>query len=615
MYYPRRKAGCLLLEKADKISAKIQQWKRKFFPSLQLLKNLEVCSSVQTFMFLRTIKTWCSILSKHNVYYVGVQKLKSFTHATIYWGPHNILANNLSRLHCQVTLAQIAEGKKLVEPAEVSIEKENKAYFLDQEYSGLYNEDIWECIECYLNLPDTPYPDENQLNYAYIRELQQQDKQLLALQVKYPDNYDNLQLDDNVDDIICDKKDAAQPNWKIALPESMVVDTVKWFYQVMGHPGEKRSQDTLNQRYYHPRLHCHIEKLKCKDCQKHKLEGCGYGLLPKWEVRIAPWEEVAINLIGPWRVKVNSQQVEFNALTCIDMALNLVELICVDNKTAKHICDKFTQSWFCQYPYLVRCLHNKGGELIGQNFQWLLEIFSIKDVCSSSKNSQSNATCERMHQKVTNVLSTLVNTNPPQNMTQARDIIDDSLATAMHAMQTTVATTLGSTPGALAFSWDMFLNIPLIPDWQAIARTYEHHVNENLWRANRKQRQYAYALGQQVLKKVHDLTNLGVGTEGPYTIEHVRVNGNLTILLREGITERINRRRVLLYRWTIPHTPVKTILSMDCIKVFNFYLWSFFLHLTFQWVVGGVFLGPVSVCSSMAEWVLPWMGRVSCPWK
>ncbi len=58
-----------------------------------------------------------------------------------------------------------------------------------------------------------------------------------------------------------------------------------------------------------------------------------------------------------------------------------------------------------------------------------------------------------MHQTVNNVLKTLVHTNPPQNMTQARDIIDDALATAVHAMQTTVATTLvGSTPGALAFA-------------------------------------------------------------------------------------------------------------------------------------------------------------------
>jgi hypothetical protein len=152
-----------------------------------------------------------------------------------------------------------------------------------------------------------------------------------------------------------------------------------------------------------------------------------------------------------------------------------------------------------------------------------------------------------MHQTVNNVLRTLVHTNPPQNMTQTRDIIDNALATAMHAMQTTVAATLGSTPGALAFACDMFLNVLLIADRQAIAHTPELHVNENLRCANRKQRQYDYAPGQQVLKKVHDPTKLGVRTEGPCTIEHVHVNGNLTILLCEGITERINKCRVLLY--------------------------------------------------------------------
>ncbi len=57
-----------------------------------------------------------------------------------------------------------------------------------------------------------------------------------------------------------------------------------------------------------------------------------------------------------------------------------------------------------------------------------------------------------MHQTVNNVLRTLVHTNPPQNMTQDRDIIDDALAIAVHAMQTTIDTTLGSTPGALAFA-------------------------------------------------------------------------------------------------------------------------------------------------------------------
>jgi hypothetical protein len=52
-------------------------------------------------------------------------------------GPCNIIVNNLLRLHCLVTPAQIVEEKKLIESTEVSNEEEDKTYFLDQEYSGL----------------------------------------------------------------------------------------------------------------------------------------------------------------------------------------------------------------------------------------------------------------------------------------------------------------------------------------------------------------------------------------------------------------------------------------------------------------------------------------------
>ncbi len=87
----------------------------------------------------------------------------------------------------------------------------------------------------------------------------------------------------------------------------------------------------------------------------------------------------------------------------------------------------------------------------------------------------------------------------------------------------------------------------LIADWQAIAHTPEHHVNQNLQCANRKQCQFDYAPGQQVLKKVHNPTKLGVRTKSPYTIERIYVNGNVIILLREGIIEHINIHRVLSY--------------------------------------------------------------------
>ncbi len=75
------------------------------------------------------------------------------------------------------------------------------------------------------------------------------------------------------------------------------------------------------------------------------------------------------------------------------------------------------------------------------------------------------------------VLRTLVHANPPHNMTQARDIIHE-LATAMHAMQTTIATTIGSNSRFSCFCSDMFLKVPLITDLQATTHACEYHAKQ-----------------------------------------------------------------------------------------------------------------------------------------
>ena len=115
-------------------------------------------------------------------------------------------------------------------------------------------------------------------------------------------------------------------------------------------------------------------------------------------------------------------------------------------------------------------------------------------------------------------------------------------------MRASISTTLGGSPGSLVFSRDMFLNIPLIADWHLIAQRREQLVNESLRRQNLKRRRYDYVQGQRVLKKIHDPTKLGERTEGPYVIQSVHVNGTVTIILRTGVTERINIRRVIPYR-------------------------------------------------------------------
>jgi hypothetical protein len=109
------------------------------------------------------------------------------------------------------------------------------------------------------------------LSYSHIRERQQEDEKLLALLKKNPDNYFYDSLDDDVEDIICYRKYADKDDWKIALPESMVPEVITWFHQVLGHPGQTRLRETLQQRYYHPQLRGQIDRFRCEHCQRFKL--------------------------------------------------------------------------------------------------------------------------------------------------------------------------------------------------------------------------------------------------------------------------------------------------------------------------------------------------------
>ena len=65
-----------------------------------------------------------------------------------------------------------------------------------------------------------------------------------------------------------------------------------------------------------------------------------------------------------------------------------------------------------------------------------------------------------MHHTVGNFLHTLLYRKTLLNMTQASDIVDKALAQEIHALRMTIMTTFRNSPGSLAFSKDIFLNIP-----------------------------------------------------------------------------------------------------------------------------------------------------------
>ena len=315
------------------------------------------------------------------------------------------------------------------------------------------------------------------------------------------------------------------------MPEAQIEPVIKWFHQVLGHPGENRLRETIIMRYYHPDLRRNIDNFVCDTCKRYKLSGRGFGFLPGRDVNIHLWHEVAVDLIGSWSIEIIDKWYKFNSLTSIYLVTNIVDLIRVDRNTSAQIRSKWKQSW----PRIY--IHDNGEEFNCWEFQDLLRAASIKDVPTTSWNPQANASFERMHQTVGNILRVILYTNPPRTVANAADLIDQAIATAMHSMKVNVTSTIKVSPGSLVFGIDIILDIPLIAYWKMIQHDRQTLVNERLYQANEGRRRFDYIQWQRLLKKKDRPDKLGELTEGPYQITRVHTNVTVSIDLCPNVTE------------------------------------------------------------------------------
>eukprot|EP00957_Ditylum_brightwellii_P162848 12400741-Ditylum_brightwellii.AAC.1 len=192
-------------------------------------------------------------------------------------------------------------------------------------------------------------------------------------------------------------------------------------------------------------------------------------------------------------------------------------MICIENKTAEHVAQQFKNVWLLCYPCPGKYIHDNGGEFIGGAFQQMLQQVGINDAPTTSRNLQANSVCKRLHQTVANILR--VTTNGVANvMQQATRAVDDALATTTHATQCAVSRAIGTSPGAMVYQRDMFINLPVLADLVTIPDCCQEIINKNLHQQNLKRCEWNYAVGQEVLIKTVDPTKLQPRAHGPYTI-------------------------------------------------------------------------------------------------
>jgi len=414
----------------------------------------------------------------------------------------------------------------------------------DSFYSLLEEEEL---LDCFLNHP-SPYDTQNPLDLNDLAMRQMTDLDLIQAQQDFPLNYQMQQV--HGVNVLCFIPGPNEP-WKIAIPTASLTEVIRWFHQYLNHAGSTRLFNTINNHYWHPHLRRQVNDFvsKCDTCQRYKLIGRSYGKLPELQATVAPWTEVAVDLIGPWIVDLgNNQFVTFMALTMIDPVTGLAELVRINNKTSEHIAMLFENEWLARYPRPECCIHDNGGEFTGWAFQRILQLNQIKDVPTTVKNPQSNAICERMHQTVGNVLRTLLHVHRPTNVQQITELVDTALSTTMHAIRSTVHNTLQMSPGAVVFNRNMLLNIPLIADLHQIHARRQLLINEDLRRANNARLSHDYQVNEMVMIKEPDPSKMEAKSRGPFQIVRVHANGTVTLQTKPNVTERINIRRIKPYR-------------------------------------------------------------------
>ena len=458
-------------------------------------------------------------------------------------GEHNVVADALSR----VPRSAVGESTTPKESLFVEEEIEKRA---DEYYFGPCAEPDCLLTDCLLFYPRFDNEDRYPFDFNTIEHYQNEDETLQALLVENPEMYKKRPMGGA--EVICiGESDSGDASGLIALPRKMVAPVLKYYHGLLGHAeAATKLEKTVRRHFSHPNIGTEAKRLiaDCDICKRMKHSRLNYGELPIREIsHVLPWQQVHVDMVGPWKIKVNKTSLEIKALTCIEPVLNLLEIFRCNDKKGLTVAKAFENGYLSRYPRPLECVHDNGPEFISEDFQNLLKKAGIKRKPTTSNNPQANGVIESVHKTVGQVLRTYVELKPPQKQDEVDTMIESALATAMHATRCSAHLSLGGfSPGALTFGRDMLLDIPLIADIQTLTQARQAQIDVRLLRANRKRKPVDFRIGHQVYlerpRKPGD--KLRPLFTGPHEITRVHANGTVTLRRAPNLMERVNIRRI-----------------------------------------------------------------------
>jgi hypothetical protein len=163
------------------------------------------------------------------------------------------------------------------------------------------------------DLPEVVYP----LLYRTLQRHQKADASLLTTaQTRAGYTVKNFRGGGTERHLVC-------RNDRIVVPSSLRERIVDWYHEVLCHPGVNRTEKTIRQHFTWHKMSDDIKRKisLCPTCQRTKKHVQKYGHLPPKEAETAPWEQLCVDLVGPYQIRKDKNKVlVLHAVTMIDPA-------------------------------------------------------------------------------------------------------------------------------------------------------------------------------------------------------------------------------------------------------------------------------------------------------
>ena len=124
-------------------------------------------------------------------------------------------------------------------------------------------------------------------------------------------------------------------------------------------------------------------------------------------------------------------------------------------------------------------MFDRGTEFMDEFAKMCHNDYGLKSKPITTRNPQSNAIIERIHQTIGNIIRTFDVSNIINN-----DSWSGILAATMFDVSATYHTTLQASPMQLVFGRDAILNIKHVTDWEHIRQRKQLRINHNKNREN-----------------------------------------------------------------------------------------------------------------------------------